>query len=86
MTGVINHVNKKYFCRTDHESKIDVDEMTVAIKHQIAIMPVLDLQKVCHETVSRTRLDEILLGFDEFVGKGFLEEFGEGLFVQIALD
>ena len=45
----------------EHEAKVDVDEVPIAVEEDVAVVPVLDLQEVRDERVARERLGEVAL-------------------------
>ena len=54
----------------EHESEVDVDQVPVAVEQDVPVVPVLDLQEVCHERVPRKRPGEVALRADELGGRG----------------
>lgn len=50
-----------------------MNQMTLVIEQNVAVVPVLDLNEVGDDTVGRTALDEIPLGREELFGVGGAE-------------
>jgi hypothetical protein len=48
-----------------HETKIDVNQMTLPIDQDVSVMSILDLQQKGDDTISRKRFDEIPLSLGE---------------------
>ena len=46
----------------EHEAKVDVDDVAPLIQHDVAIMPVLDLQEEADQTVPCHALYKVSLG------------------------
>jgi hypothetical protein len=51
-----------------HETKVDVNEMSITVDQDVAVMSILDLQKEGNDTVRRQRLDEVALCLSETSG------------------
>ena len=52
-----------------HETKIDMDEMSVAVEEDVAVVPVFDLEEVGDERVSCERLCKVALRADVLGGR-----------------
>ena len=54
-----------------HESKVNVNEVSIAVDEDVSVMPVLDLEEVRHDRVTSEGFDKVALSAAEASRLGF---------------